>query len=254
MSHPSAFCSLLPTDVAIAESLDRTSREWHEGPLPEEALSVANAVASRREEFTAGRNLARTALRIMGRTPCSIAVGPCGEPVFPAGLSGSITHTRNYCAVAVMCAQRMGFVGIDAEEAVPLMSGVEAYVLTPDERRIRYREDALHGTRLFAAKEAFYKAFFQVCGVFIDFQEVEVTMGNAPFDLHLRVHRIGASKRCDRLFSGRQIQDEQRVYSAVLLNAEDARALRGHFTGSLHHRPPIRGSAICASGSPSGGG
>lgn len=247
MSHSSAFCSLLPPGVVVAESMGRTTPEWHEGLLPEEALCVIDAVASRREEFTAGRNLARTAMRALRRMPCGIAVGPCGEPVFPDGLSGSITHTGDYCAVALASVQHTGFVGIDAEAAVPLSPGVEAYVLTPGEQRARCRGDPLHGTRLFAAKEAFYKAFFQVCRVFIDFQEASVMMGHDPSGLTLHLHRTGAAMPCGRLFHGRQVQDGRRVYAAVLLDADDAHALRSHFAGSQHHRPPVRGNPASSS-------
>ncbi|WP_374216235.1 4'-phosphopantetheinyl transferase, partial [Frankia sp. R82] len=53
---------------------------------------VARAVPSRRAEFVTGRACARLALARLGVAPRPILRGPRGEPTWPRGIVGSITH------------------------------------------------------------------------------------------------------------------------------------------------------------------
>lgn len=59
---------------------------------------VAGAVAGRRKEFAAGRQCARAALRRVGCHATVIGRGRLGEPLWPAGFGGSITHGRVFAA------------------------------------------------------------------------------------------------------------------------------------------------------------
>ncbi len=236
MPNSSVLHRLLPPSVAVAESFDRSSHEWHQGLYPLEVAIVERATESRREDFTAGRNLARRALQHLGYLPCGIARGQCGEPIFQAGISGSITHTGDYCAAALSRIEATGFVGVDAEAAVPLPIDVEAYVLTPAERWARDRADGLYGTRLFCIKEAFYKALFQISGAFMDFQEVSVEVTGEASRAALTVHRKGAAAPCDLIFQGAHVQKGSRIFAAVLLDEAEAQILRDYFAQSSSHQ------------------
>jgi 4'-phosphopantetheinyl transferase EntD len=89
---------LLPQVVSC-----RTARDDEAGArlFPEEAMQLDGAVDSRLREFATGRSCARQALAGLGLAPAPILRGAKREPLWPAGIVGSITHCRGYRAAAV---------------------------------------------------------------------------------------------------------------------------------------------------------
>jgi enterobactin synthetase component D / holo-[acyl-carrier protein] synthase len=168
--------ALVPPGVVVAEAVGPSADG--EGLLPEEAPLVANAVAKRRREFTAGRSCARRALRALGLPPGPILAGPNREPLWPAGVAGSITHCAGYCAAAVGWRDAVGSIGIDAETHGPLPRGVEEMVCTPAERQwVRSAPAGVEwGMVVFSAKESVYKAWFPLAGRWLGFEEAELTI------------------------------------------------------------------------------
>ena len=73
---------------------------------------VRNAVDKRCYEFSAGRRCARKCLGYSGITNFSLLKGEYGEPVWPQGFTGSITHYSGV-AFAVTVPQDQGLIGID---------------------------------------------------------------------------------------------------------------------------------------------
>ncbi|MFJ1637811.1 MULTISPECIES: 4'-phosphopantetheinyl transferase [unclassified Streptomyces] len=76
---------------------------------------IARAVPKRRREFTGARHCARRALAELSVPPAPILPGRHGAPVWPAGITGSITHTEDYRAAAVARTADIRAIGIDAE-------------------------------------------------------------------------------------------------------------------------------------------
>ncbi|HEY8544700.1 MAG TPA: 4'-phosphopantetheinyl transferase superfamily protein [Acidimicrobiales bacterium] len=149
--------------------------------LPEEEPVVAEAVEKRRREFATGRLCARRALGRLGVRPAAILPGPGGEPVWPAGVVGSITHCAGYRAAAVAWADDVPSLGIDAEPHHPLPAGVLDAVASRDEqlllRRLIVTGPEVHWDRvLFSAKEAVYKAWYPFAGAMLDYREAEVAL------------------------------------------------------------------------------
>nr|WP_203704748.1 4'-phosphopantetheinyl transferase superfamily protein [Asanoa iriomotensis] len=148
---------------------------------PDEQPLVAQAVEVRRREFTTGRHCARLALGRLGLAPGPIGKDDGGAPRWPAGVVGSITHCAGYRAAAVAWSRELGAVGIDAEPADPLPSGVLPLVARPAER------DWLAGAPpgvawdrvLFSAKESVYKTWFPLTGRWLDFLDAEVALDPA---------------------------------------------------------------------------
>jgi 4'-phosphopantetheinyl transferase EntD len=172
---------LLPALAASAE----TRQELLDTELfPEEARALGRAVEKRRREFVTGRACARRALRDLGIHPTPIASGRHGEPVWPAGVVGSITHCRGYTACAVARERDLLALGIDAEPNAKLPAGVLAGVAFGAERELQLDAGAVHRDRLlFSAKEAVYKAWFPLTGRHLSFDEVRVSFqpGRAVF-------------------------------------------------------------------------
>jgi 4'-phosphopantetheinyl transferase EntD len=75
--------------------------------------------AGRTLEFKTGRAYAKLALSKLGCYPVELPVGSDKAPIWPAGVSGSITHTTGtaggHVAAAVLRTDAVGRIGIDAE-------------------------------------------------------------------------------------------------------------------------------------------
>jgi 4'-phosphopantetheinyl transferase EntD len=214
------FSDLLPSDTVVVEA---TPPMWESGLLPEEAACVQRAVPRRVREFTAGRNCARQALERLGHVPAPpLLVGAHREPLFPAHVAGTITHTHDYCAAAVLprAAGRVAGLGIDAEVNEPLGEGVAAHVLLPQEQAAlqQLQEGCCTDKLVFSIKEAFYKAFFQIAAQYLDFLDASVQVEPADRSFTLRVLHAGVPAYFrGGAFRGRYGFDAQRVYTAIVL-------------------------------------
>jgi 4'-phosphopantetheinyl transferase EntD len=215
---PSAFDGLLVEGAAVAET--RAPYVCLSGLLPEEETIIAGAVENRRREFAAGRNCARLALGKLGIPPTAIGTGIFREPLFPLGVAGSITHTREYCAAAVTWTGAALTIGIDAELNRPLDRSVANLILSQDERRMApafgnaCNLDAL----IFSIKEAFFKAFFPLCRQYLDFADAVVVLSSTDRSFRLRLVRADMAAILGRAkILGRYNFDSQYVYAAVSL-------------------------------------
>src|SRR5690606_8339287 len=92
-----------------------TIAELQHGLWCEEAALVKNAVETRRRQFEAGRSAAREALASFGVRAQPILRGAVGEPLWPDGFVGSITHTRSVAAAAVASRDDFQGIGIDID-------------------------------------------------------------------------------------------------------------------------------------------
>jgi len=176
---------ILPDWVAVAESFGDLADAPLLGP---EAAAVASAVPSRQREFATGRAVARQALATLGVAPVPLARGPGGEPGWPAGVVGSITHCAGYRGAVVAPATRAASVGIDAEPDAPLPAGVLDLVSLPAERAALASLSGVAWDRLlFCAKEAVYKAWYPLAARWLGFEEAEVTVAAGTFTARILV-------------------------------------------------------------------
>src|SRR6516225_7230906 len=126
------IAGLLPPTVASAESTGSPAAAAP-GLLPAEAEAVRTAGPRRRAEFAAGRSCARAALATLGVAAGPILPGPAGQPLWPARVTGSITHCAGYQACAVARAADVAAIGIDAEPDAPLPAGLIERIATAPE-------------------------------------------------------------------------------------------------------------------------
>jgi len=143
--------------------------------------ALPGAVPTRLREFAAGRAAARMAMASLGLPALPVPQGGDRAPVWPAGLNGSITHTRTACLAAVT-AQRTSL-GIDLEKASPLSADLWPLVLSPDERAMADRdpEPGLRAKMVFCAKEAAYKAQYRITGQLYGFDGMAVVFDAGTF-------------------------------------------------------------------------
>ena len=76
---------------------------------------VKKAVPKRAHEFSAGRMCARKCLSCFGIENFQILKGAFGKPLWPEGITGSITHHSGKAFAAVM-PLKQGYIGIDFVE------------------------------------------------------------------------------------------------------------------------------------------
>lgn len=182
--------ALLPASAAVVEAFCDVPGE---APFPGEERLIDKAVESRRGEFVTARRCARSALAALGcSAPGPILSGSRREPLWPAGVAGSITHCAGYRAAAVARRDDVASIGIDAEPHDQLPEGVlDAVTLTPERehlRRLAVEEPGVHWDRLlFSAKESIYKAWYPVTGRWLDFHDAEVRLNPHTSRFHARI-------------------------------------------------------------------
>ncbi|MGL4319901.1 MAG: 4'-phosphopantetheinyl transferase family protein, partial [Paracoccaceae bacterium] len=134
------------------------------------------AIPARRAEFAAGRAAAAQALAALGIT-ADVPMGDDRAPIWPAGISGSITHTKTMAFAAVATA---GAIGIDLEPEGAVAADLWTHVLRPEEREIVRQNPAL-ATRIFCAKEAVFKAQYPLTKLMFGFERLLITLDGGGF-------------------------------------------------------------------------
>ena len=165
--------------------------------FPAEQAVVARASARRRAEFATGRACARAALAGLGMAAVPILPGPRGEPQWPAGIVGSITHCAGYRACAAARLGDVTVIGIDAEPDRALPHGSLEDVAVPSERgwltgMTARTPDVSWDRLLFSAKESAYKAWFPLTRVPLRFRDVEVSLCPDEREFTVRVLKPAA--------------------------------------------------------------
>ncbi|MFH1131940.1 MAG: 4'-phosphopantetheinyl transferase superfamily protein [Pseudomonadota bacterium] len=145
-------------------------------PREELAILTAKVVKSRKDHFVAGRAAAHTALEVLlGSSDFPLLRGEKGEPLWPPGIVGAITHTKGIAASAVAQKCNCDGIGLDLELMDRRVSiGIADRVCTPKEQEW-VKESVPNLKMLFSAKEAVFKAFYPIEGVYLDFADVELT-------------------------------------------------------------------------------
>jgi 4'-phosphopantetheinyl transferase EntD len=225
-----------------------TREDFGEEPLPGEAERVARAVPSRRAEFATGRACARRALARLGLPPRPIPAGQRGEPHWPAGIVGSITHCAGYRGAVLARTSQVATIGIDAEPNAPLPDGVLDSISLPQERewvaRLRADRPDVHWDRLlFCAKEAVYKAWYPLAQRWLDFEDAAVTVDveSGQFSARLSVTGPDVHGRELSEFTGRWLVRDGLILTAIVLsNQRPVAGCAGHPVRSAvpHARHP----------------
>lgn len=203
--------------------------------FPEEEALVARAVEKRRREFTTARVCARAALRELGFAPVSILTGERGEPLWPVGAVGSITHCDGYRACAVARSSEVLSIGIDAEPNAALPDGLLGDIARPEElpglRRLGREFPEVHWDRLlFSAKESVYKAWFPLAKRWLGFEDAVLEIDPGAGTFAARLLAPGPLISGNLLPVGTQSSTEsRRMPGGLLLEAGQLRGFTGRW-------------------------
>jgi len=180
MTLSKLMSSVLPSTETSVENLafaELYSDPPGLAPMPEEEPLIARSVAKRRNEFITVRHCARLALGELGFPPVPIRKGEKGEPCWPDGVVGSLTHCAGYRGAAVGRGAAVRSVGVDAEPHDVLPHGVlDAISLDAERSEMAALPAGVHWDRiLFCAKEATYKAWFPLTKRWLGFEDAHIT-------------------------------------------------------------------------------
>lgn len=141
----------------------------------DELLIVKNAVATRVYEFSAGRFCARKCLSNYRIQNCQILRGRFGEPLWPDGYTGSITHHGNIALSVVTRKSILNSIGIDListnevlEESSLILE--ESEILLISEMHPDINSELL----IFSIKEAAIKICSPLLQNFIEFRDLKL--------------------------------------------------------------------------------
>ncbi len=170
-----ALAALFPPGVVAAELL---------GAAPVELLTaterecIGHSAGKRIADFAAGRACARRALAELGIGDFSLLPGVYRQPLWPAGVLGSITHTDGYSAAVIARKEVLGALGVDCEVVDAVKEGTWRGICAPEEleriTRMPLEQARAAGALLFAAKETFYKCQFPLTGEWVGFADVVI--------------------------------------------------------------------------------
>jgi 4'-phosphopantetheinyl transferase EntD len=161
------------------------SEIWDEGQTvtvhPQEDIHVARSTEKRRRDFALGRACARVAMMNLGYGDAVIAKGKDGAPLWPSGVTGSITHTQGYAAALVGESRKFLGIGIDAEKVGVVTKELWPRLFTATEQEFLkdQSEPLVSATIFFCAKEASYKAW--ALSDALMFREIEVALEQDAF-------------------------------------------------------------------------
>jgi enterobactin synthetase component D / holo-[acyl-carrier protein] synthase len=214
---------ILPKSTVVAA----TKCELDGQLFPEEKWIVRSAVEDRCREFVTARVCARAALARLGLPEHqAIPAGSHGDPQWPAGIVGGITHCDGYRAAAVARTKDFATIGIDAEPDKPLVDGVLDAIAVPDE--LRWVQERVQDTPsiswdrlLFSIKEVVYKAWFPLTARSLGFDDATVVVDPVCQVFLARLHvagfMLGGTERLS--LSGRWLARDGLIVTAIALPA-----------------------------------
>ena len=153
---------------------------------------IFSAGVKRQREFLCGRHYAHQILDSMGYGGVVISKNEKGCPVWPGGITGSISHTNDYCVVVIADGESHNSVGIDLEESGRMKQSLWGRLFTKSEiSQLESIDQPIEQMRqaaiMFSAKEAFYKYDYPLHRRQYDFTDVEVTLAGVPHQLRLNI-------------------------------------------------------------------
>lgn len=181
--------SLFPAGVVAVELLSEAPRTV----LTELELSSMSHCANKRiDDFTRGRACAHRGLIELGIHHYSVLAGEKREPLWPAEIIGSITHTTGFAAAVVARRSEVEALGIDCEIIASVDADLWERICTPTERarleQLPQAQAQRQAALIFAAKEAFYKCQFPVSHEWVGFEDVTIEVSADGFRIVPQVH------------------------------------------------------------------
>ena len=195
------FDSPFTSDIAF---VFRTSKDNDFENLSSKEKSLLSITASdkRKSQFANGRIASAEALAKLGLQTNYIAIGSSGEPIWESGVTGSITHSGSFAAVAVTRKAEGRALGIDLERIDKKLEFdiSEKFCTETELDWIKQPNSAYSPLQkiiiLFSCKESVYKAIFHLTGQPHRFKLMQLTPSDQnSFNLSLLGNLVLPTKK-----------------------------------------------------------
>jgi|GEM_PF-6658261 len=125
------------------------------------------------KRFKLGRVAAKRCFKQLGELQCTVLRGDAGQPLFPQGFVGSISHTNDTAVAVVGRDAEFLSLGIDIENANRVLhrSIIERIGIGQEKQWIKDSPQK-KSLMIFCAKESLYKALFPLHGKKMAFKDV----------------------------------------------------------------------------------
>lgn len=143
------------------------------------ASSLNRAVIKRKAEFFAGRYAAQQAMKKLKVEKTTVGIGQHRNPIWPAGLVGSITHTTSQAICVIARNTDYKSLGIDLADQISIVTAnnIKDCIIQTHEVEALSKlplpfEKSL--TLAFSAKESLFKALYPHVGFYFEFHAAEI--------------------------------------------------------------------------------
>ena len=184
--------------------------------------AIQNSVLKRQAEYLAGRFAASCALGDLGVMVNDIGIGTHRSPVWPNGISASITHTNDKAVCAAADNNDYQYLGIDLENILSKKSIIEIknIIINNNENNMLKKSDLSIEeafTLIFSAKESLFKALYPSVGYYFDFtvvEVIEIKRNENSFKINL-LKNLTPELKAGRVFKGYFCFDETSIFSII---------------------------------------
>lgn len=179
---------LLSSDMAV-EIVEDSPFITIDDLLYEEKLLVRESWSEARlKTFVLGRCAAHCALKALKREVVPVLRGEGGEPIWPAGIVGSISHKDRIAVAAVGRKEKYKGMGIDIEDLTIALSEKECSLFCTPAEMQGIRKKQKTPIDVFSCKEAILKAYYESFNKLCNWEDIDVmTLSGMPdaMSLHL---------------------------------------------------------------------
>lgn len=193
--------------------------------FPSEKKLIENCSLKRQIEFCKGRYCAHQALEKLGQSGFAILRDPNGAPIWPSGITGSISHSGDIAAAVVAKETEILAIGLDLQitnQTLPFKvlttffhsDEIQNFLNVPDSL------SELFSYVVFSAKESILKCYYTINRSFLDLHEISVKLDWWHGTFKTRItgeHGSNAHMFCDQL-TGRFSFAGDYVFSAAWLS------------------------------------
>lgn len=188
----------------------------------------------RQAEFLAGRIAAQAALAMLGISPeyQSVGINKHHAPVWPKGITGSISHHHTAAYAVVAATSQYSAIGVDAEQwlSTKVAGSTQDLIINTEEKALLHHPVLLPEqvlTLIFSAKESLYKALHPKVRQYFDFLDARILAIN--IDKQNFVIQLNKSLNFQfyqgKQFIGKFLLDKHEVITLIAIEYSQADSL-----------------------------
>lgn len=186
---------------------------------------IENCSLKRQIDFCKGRYCAHQALEKLGRSGFAILRDPHGAPIWPVGITGSISHSGDMAAAVVVEETEILAIGLDLQirnQILPHSVLTTFFHSDEIENYLNLTESysELFSYAVFSAKESIFKCYYMIDRSFLNLHEISVTLDWCSGTFRTRItgeHGSNLRMFCDQLI-GRFGFTENYIFSTAWLS------------------------------------